>query len=125
MFDHVSIGVQDLARSRAFYDAALRPLGITRLYEGEHGIGYGAERAQFWLNPTASPQPRNPTSGCHICFRTGSRAAVQAFHALALSHGGADDGGPGIRPQYSPGYYAAFVTDPDGHRIEAVTFSPE
>ena len=125
MFDHVSIGVTDPARSKAFYDAALKPLGISRLYDGEHGTGYGTERAQFWLNPTNSPPPQNPASGCHICFRTGSRAAVQAFHALALSHGGEDDGAPGIRPQYSPGYYAAFVTDPDGYRIEAVTFSPE
>jgi catechol 2,3-dioxygenase-like lactoylglutathione lyase family enzyme len=125
MFDHISIGVTDLDRSKAFYDAALQPLGIRRLYEGEHGIGYGTERAQFWLNPTSSPQPRNPASGCHICFRTDTRRAVQAFHAVALHHGGEDDGGPGIRPRYSPGYYAAFVCDPDGHRIEAVTFSAE
>ncbi|WP_341703052.1 VOC family protein [Ferrovibrio sp.] len=126
MLDHISIGVRDLARSTAFYDAALKPLGITRLYDGDHGAGYGAgKRAQFWLNPTDSPAPRNPQSGCHICFHAENRDAVQAFHALAISHGGEDDGGPGIRPQYSPGYYAAFVCDPDGYRIEAVTFSAE
>lgn len=125
MFDHISIGVSDRARSTAFYDAALKPLGITRLYDGEHGVGYGTTRAQFWLNPTNSPEPRNPNSGCHICFRAETRAAIAAFHALALGHGGEDDGGPGIRPQYAPGYYAAFVTDPDGYRIEAVTFAAE
>src|SRR3546814_13657623 len=124
MFDHISIGVRDRARSTAFYDAALKPLGITRLYDGEHGVGYGATRAQFWLNSSTSPAPRNPNSGCHICFRTDSRAAVEAVHALALNHGGADDGGAGLRPQSAPGHYAAFVWTPPGYRTAALTSPP-
>jgi catechol 2,3-dioxygenase-like lactoylglutathione lyase family enzyme len=125
MFDHVSIGVRDLVRSGQFYDTVLKPLGYSRLYDGEHGLGYGKDRPLFWLNPTKTPAPRNPQSGCHICFRAPSRADVDAFHAVALNHGGADDGAPGLRPQYTPTYYAGFIYDPDGYRIEAVCYSPD
>lgn len=125
MFDHISIGVRDAKKSAVFYDAALKPLGYTRLYDGEHGVAYGATRPQFWIDQTDRPVPADPKSGFHICFRTDSRAAVDAFHAFALQHGGTDNGPPGLRPHYTPTYYAGFIIDPDGYRIEAVCFTPD
>jgi len=124
MFDHVSIGVRDLTRSVAFYDATLQPLGHKRLYDGEHGIGYGTARPQFWIGRSDSPVPADARSGLHICFRTDGRAAVDAFYAIALQNGGTDNGPPGLRPHYHPHYYGAFVRDPDGHNIEAVCHEP-
>jgi catechol 2,3-dioxygenase-like lactoylglutathione lyase family enzyme len=125
MFDHLSIGVRDIGRASAFYDAALQPLGYTRLYEGNYGVAYGAKQPQFWLDQTDSPIPPDPKSCFHLCFRAPSRAAVDAFHALALQHGGTDNGPPGPRPQYTPTYYAGFIIDPDGYRIEAVCYAAE
>lgn len=125
MFDHLSIGVRDIARSGAFYDAALGPLGYTRLYDGPHGVAYGARQPQFWLGRTDRPIPPDPESGLHLCFRAETRAAVDAFHAMALQNGGSDNGPPGLRPQYTPTYYAGFIIDPDGYRIEAVCYSPD
>lgn len=122
MFDHISIGVKDLKASTAFYDAALKPLGYTRLYEGAHGIAYGAKRPQLWLDQSPRPVPADPRSGLHLCFKAASRAAVDAFHAAALTMGGKDNGAPGLRPQYTPTYYAGFIFDPDGYRIEAVCY---
>jgi catechol 2,3-dioxygenase-like lactoylglutathione lyase family enzyme len=125
MFDHISIGVRDRDRSGRFYDAALKPLGFTRLYDGPLGLGYGGAQPQFWIEHAAQPVPADPRSGFHICFRADSRAAVDAFHALALGHGGTDNGPPGLRPQYTPPYYAGFILDPDGSRLEAVCHTPE
>lgn len=125
MFDHLSIGVRDLDRAALFYDAVLKPLGCKRLHEGKFGIGYGGKRPQFWIDRTDAPVPADPKSGLHLCFKAESRAAVDAFHAIALQNGGTDNGGPGLRSQYSPAYYAAFVIDPDGYRIEAVCYSPD
>lgn len=115
--DHATVAVADFARSRAFYDAALRPLGITRLYaDGKRAAGYGANaKAFFWI----AEQDRAPTQ-VHVAFAAPDRNAVAAFHAAALDHGGRDNGAPGPRPQYHDGYYAAFVLDPDGNNIEAV-----
>ena len=117
MLDHVTIGVSDIERSRSFYDLALRPLGITRLYaEGETASGYGiAPKAFFWISWRGLPQ-----TGAHIAFTAQDRAVVDRFHAEAIAAGGRDNGAPGIRPNYHPGYYGAFVLDPDGHNIEAV-----
>ena len=81
--------------------------------------GYGADDAAFWLLQTTQPVPANPKSGLHICFVAPSRAAVDAFHAAALAGGGKDNGKPGVRPDYDANYYAAFVVDPDGYRLEA------
>lgn len=122
MFDHISIGVKDLARSGAFYDAVLEPLGYKRLYDGSHGLAYGARQPQFWIDRTDSPVPADPQSGLHLCFRAPDRAAVDAFHKTALAHGGRDNGAPGLRPQYTPTYYAGFILDPDSYRIEAVCY---
>ena len=117
MLDHVTIGVSDIERSRNFYDLALRPLGITRLYaEGETASGYGiSPKAFFWISWRSFPQ-----TGAHIAFTAQDRAVVDQFHAEAIASGGRDNGAPGIRPNYHPSYYGAFVLDPDGHNIEAV-----
>ncbi len=119
MLDHVSIGVRDVARSRRFYDAALAPLGYTCLFGAEDSLGYGGEAPEFWVSASDSPVPADPRSGLHICFAAPSRASVDAFHAAALAAAGRDNGRPGLRPDYGPHYYAAFVIDPDGYRIEA------
>jgi catechol 2,3-dioxygenase-like lactoylglutathione lyase family enzyme len=117
MLDHVTIGVSDIERSRSFYDLALRPLGITRLYaEGDTASGYGvAPKAFFWISWRGLPQ-----TGAHIAFTAEDRAVVDRFHTEAIAAGGRDNGAPGIRPDYHPSYYGAFVLDPDGHNIEAV-----
>jgi catechol 2,3-dioxygenase-like lactoylglutathione lyase family enzyme len=119
MIAHISIGVRDIAAARAFYDAALAPLGYRCLYPGDDSAGYGADDAAFWLNQTTQPVPANPISGLHICFDAPNRKAVDAFYAAGLANGGKDNGKPGLRPDYDAGYYAAFVVDPDGYRLEA------
>ena len=117
MLDHVTIGVTDIERSMAFYDRALQPLGIARLYaESGTFAGYGVGRkAFFWIGLR-----ERVTTGSHIAFTAADRAAVDAFHAAALAAGGRDNGPPGLRPQYHADYYGAFVLDPDGHNLEAV-----
>ena len=123
MFDHVSIGVRDLARAKRFYDAALAPLGYQCLRESPTLLGYGGDSVVLWISPTATPVPADPQSGLHFCFSAPDETAVQAFHAAALRAGGSDNGAPGLRREYNPGYYAAFVIDPDGYRIEAYCHS--
>jgi catechol 2,3-dioxygenase-like lactoylglutathione lyase family enzyme len=119
MFDHVSIGVADIARSKKFYDAALKPLGYDRLSDGDTSLGYGDKAVQLWLGATQKPVKADNESGLHFCFAAKDRAAVDAFHAAALKAGGKDNGKPGLRADYGPKYYAAFAIDPDGYRIEA------
>jgi len=119
MFDHVSIGVKDVARTGRFYDAALKPLGYTRLSDGESSLGYGDKSVALWISASEKPVKADPASGLHLCFVAKSRAAVNAFHAAALAAGGKDNGKPGLRADYGPSYYAAFAVDPDGYRVEA------
>ena len=119
MLDHVSIGVRDIKSAGKFYDAALGPLGYKRLSDGADSLGYGAERPALWISASKRPVPADEASGLHFCFAAKTRAAVDAFHAAALKAGGKDNGKPGIRADYSKNYYAAFVVDPDGYRIEA------
>jgi catechol 2,3-dioxygenase-like lactoylglutathione lyase family enzyme len=119
MFDHVSIGVADIARSKKFYDAALKPLGYSRLSDGETSLGYGDKAVALWLGATTKPVKADTESGLHFCLVATDRAAVDAFHAAALKAGGTDNGKPGVRTDYGPKYYAAFAIDPDGYRIEA------
>ena len=120
MLDHVSIGVRDIAATRRFYDAALVPLGYRCLSEGGDSLGYGgADGVAFWISRTDRPVPADAGSGLHFCFKAPTRAAVDAFHAAALAAGGADNGKPGLRPDYGATYYAAFAVDPDGYRVEA------
>ena len=123
MIDHVSIGVRDLAKAKKFYDAALAPLGYRCLSPGESSLGYGAEAARFWLNRSESPVPADPNSGLHFCFSAPTRESVAAFHRAALAAGGGDNGKPGLREDYGPDYFAAFVIDPEGYRIEAYSSS--
>jgi catechol 2,3-dioxygenase-like lactoylglutathione lyase family enzyme len=120
MFDHVSIGVADIARSKKFYDATLKPLGISLLSDGESSLGYGEKAVQLWLGATKKPVKADVDSGLHFCFLAKDRAAVDAFYAAALKAGGKDNGKPGLRTDYSPDYYGAFVIDPDGNNVEAV-----
>jgi len=130
MIDHMGIGPTDIESARQFYDAALAPLDIKNVMEvtaeetgGYHGIGYGTDRKPFfWLSSDSRrPGPEGPRmAGTHIAFEAQSRAAVDAFYAAAMAHGGHDNGAPGIRPHYHPAYYAAFVIDPDGINVEAV-----
>lgn len=119
MFDHISIGTKDTKKSGAFYDATLAPLGHKRLSDDKTSLGYGDKAVQLWILAAGKPVAANPDSGLHLCFTAMSRAAVDAFHAAALAHGGSDNGKPGLRKDYGPDYYAAFVIDPDGYRLEA------
>ncbi|MFO0744393.1 MAG: VOC family protein [Myxococcota bacterium] len=125
MLHHLSFAVADLGRSAAFYDAALGALGYLRAWTVPDAVGYGehldADRfAIKQRDAVVSP----PARGFHLAFAAPSRAAVDAFHAAAVRAGGVDDGAPGLRPSYGPSYYAAFVVDPDGYRLEAVCKVP-
>ena len=123
MIDHVSIAVRDLAAGGRFYEAVLAALGYSKLVSRPGTIGFGKKYPEFWLNERRGMTPVDPDSGTHICLRASDIAAVEAFHAAAVQAGGKSDGAPGRRPEYSAGYYAAFVRDPEGNRIEAATFS--
>lgn len=123
MIDHISIAVRDLTKAKQFYSAVLAPLGLSKLREWPNAaVGYGKKYPEFWINCRASMASIEADSGVHICLRAPSMTAVDAFHAEALSAGGTSDGAPGLRPEYNARYYAAFVRDADGNRIEAVTF---
>jgi catechol 2,3-dioxygenase-like lactoylglutathione lyase family enzyme len=119
MIDHVSIGVRNIAAAKRFYDAALQPLGYECLSEGEGSLGYGRGAVAFWISVAEHPVPSNAKSGLHFCLTAPTRKSVDAFHAAALKAGGRDNGAPGTRADYDANYYAAFVIDPDGYRIEA------
>ena len=125
MIDHISVGVRDLERAARFYEATLAALGLSRLVTRPATIGFGRSYPEFWINLRAGMKPVESESGAHICLRAKSAAAVDAFHAAALGAGGTSDGAPGLRPHDRVRYYAAFVIDPDGNRIEAVTFPNE
>ena len=119
MIDHVSIGVRDVAKTKRFYDAALGEIGYKCLSESEGSLGYGEGGVAFWISRTPSPVVADERSGLHFCFSAPSRKSVDAFHAAALRTGGKDNGAPGLRTDYGDNYYAAFVIDPDGYRLEA------
>ncbi|WP_374343318.1 VOC family protein [Phenylobacterium sp.] len=127
MLDHIGLTVADYGRSRAFFDAALKPLGVSVMMEvtaeqtgGHAHCGYGAEMKPFFWFGTGGP----PTAGVHVAFTAKDRATVDAFYAAAMAAGGRDNGPPGIRAHYHPTYYGAFVLDPDGHNVEAVCPAP-
>ena len=127
MIDHVSVAVRDLARATAFYEAVLRCIGFARLEVRPTTVAFGKRYSEFWLNhrPEMFVLPADggaQNNGVHVCLRAPTTAAVDAFHAAALAAGGASDGAPGLRPHDRVRYYAAFVINPDGNRIEAVTF---
>lgn len=120
MLSHVSLGVVDLERARRFYDAALAPLGAVCLYGDERCLGYGPQNGDEQLNLFRCDRSPEVGPGFHLAFEAPSRGAVEAFHAAALAFGGRDDGPPGVRVHYGESYFAAFVFDPDGHKLEAV-----
>lgn len=120
MLHHISLGVRDLARAGAFYDATLAALGYRRVFEDDEAIGYGLVDDQDLLCLKLRNDAHPPGAGFHLAFAASSRAQVDAFHIAALATGGTDNGAAGLRPDYGDHYYAAFVVDPDGHRIEAV-----
>jgi catechol 2,3-dioxygenase-like lactoylglutathione lyase family enzyme len=122
MIDHVSIAVRDLGRATEFYEAALGVLGLAKLAVRPNTVGFGKRYPEFWLNRRSDLAPISAGSGAHVCLRARGVAAVDAFFAAALAAGGSADGEPGLRPEHGEGYYAAFIGDPDGNRIEVVTF---
>ncbi len=132
MIDHMTFRVADMARTRAFYSAALAPLGYRLLFErsfdGANIVGFGTpdatqpegSRIDTWFIDGPSPHGGHPvTTGCHLAWVAGTRAAVDAFHHAAVAAGGRDNGAPGLRPHYHANCYGAFVIDPDGNNIEA------
>ena len=125
MIDHVSVGVSDLERAAQFYQLTLAPLGLSRLVRRPATVGFGKAYPEFWINLRTDMNTVPHESGSHICLRAKSTVEVDAFHAAALGAGGASDGARGLRPHDRVRYYAAFVIDPDGNRIEAVTFPNE
>jgi catechol 2,3-dioxygenase-like lactoylglutathione lyase family enzyme len=122
VIDHVSVAVGNLERAAQFYELALAPLGLVRLVTRPATVGFGKSYPEFWINLRADMPEVAADSGVHICLRAKSTDEIDAFHAAALNAGGRSDGAPGLRPHDRVRYYAAFVVDPDGNRIEAVTF---
>src|SRR5262249_28414698 len=120
--DHVSLGVADLGRAARFYEAVLGAIGFAKLEVRPATIGFGKSYPEFWLNHRAAMAAVAGDTGVHVCLRARSTEAVDAFHAAALAAGGTCDGAPGVRPHRTGCYYAAFVRDLDGNRVEAVTF---
>ena len=128
MLDHIGLSVADFERAKAFYQAALKPLGLAAIMEvtaeetgSDAHAGFGSDgKAFFWIGTGAKPK-----GGTHVAFTAKTRAAVDAFYQAALKAGGRDNGAPGIRAHYHPNYYGAFVLDPDGNNIEAVCHQPE
>ena len=124
MIDHLSLGTTDLARASSFYDALLQPLGVVRVWSVSDGVGYGLPGGGDKLAIKLRPGARPPGAGAHVAFTSRSRAGVDEAYRAGLAAGGEADGGPGPRPHYGPGYYAACLIDPDGHRIEIVFHEP-
>ena len=121
MIDHTGVAVTDIAKSKAFYRAALAPLGYALIMEWEQYAGFGVPpKPDFWIG---EGKPNTPP--LHVAFRAEDRHQVAAFYTAALAAGGRDNGAPGLRPHYHADYYGAFVLDPDGHNIEAVCHTPE
>ncbi len=121
MFDHIGLGVSNYAASKAFFLAALEPLGAGIVMEGEHGLGIGPKgKPSLWLFET----PEKPAP-LHLAFTAANRQQVREFYRAALAAGAKDNGAPGLRPRYHPNYYGAFVIGPDGHNVEAVCHRPE
>lgn len=126
MFDYITLGTNDLPRAIRFYDAVLAPLGLARSYADDREAGYavaGSDNRRFWINRPFDGRPATAGNGTMPCFAADSEAAVRAFHAAALAHGGTDEGAPGLRP-YGPGFFAAYVRDPDGNKLSAVCHLP-
>jgi catechol 2,3-dioxygenase-like lactoylglutathione lyase family enzyme len=120
MIHHVSLGTNDVARSRKFYDAVLGVLGLSLIQASKDSADHSVSTVLFSLETPVNGKPASAGNGVHIAFDAGDRSKVDDFHRVALLHGGSDAGAPGLRPEYDPNYYGAFVLDPDGNKIEAV-----
>jgi catechol 2,3-dioxygenase-like lactoylglutathione lyase family enzyme len=131
MLHHISLGAVNIERAARFYDAVLEPLGYVRVWtdlrpgQDEQAVGYGPVGSGDKLAIKQVSRPIPPIQGFHVALAAPSRASVAAFHAAALAAGGTDNGQPGLRPEYGPNYFAAFVVDPEGYRLEAVCKAAE
>jgi catechol 2,3-dioxygenase-like lactoylglutathione lyase family enzyme len=125
MIHHLSVGTNDINRSAAFYDPLMALLGLRRVQSDARSIDYGISDILFSVEPPSDGQPATAGNGVHIAFTARDRWMVDTFHRLALQHGGRDAGAPGLRPDYDAHYYGAFVLDPEGNKLEAVTFSAD
>lgn len=126
MFDHVSVGVADVAAARKIYDPAMAALGFKVLFDhGDFAIAYGEAHPSFWVQLPDDQQAASAGNGTHVCFRATSRQMVRDFYEAAMKAGAEDAGAPGLRPDYTPTYYAAFVRDATGNKIEAVCHDPD
>jgi len=124
MFDHIGLGVTNLAESKAFFLKALQPLGVDVAMEGPYGVGMGKnKKPSLWLSEVSQAQPQ--PAALHLAFTAETRKQVDEFYAAAIAAGGQDNGAPGLRPHYHENYYGAFVIGPDGHNVEAVCHKPE
>jgi catechol 2,3-dioxygenase-like lactoylglutathione lyase family enzyme len=126
MFSYVSLGTTDIARARTFYDAVLAPLGHRRIegYDDDRSSAWGTgdPGPHLWVTLPFDGAPATAGNGVMVSFLAASRAAVEAFHAAALAHGGVNEGDPGLRPHYGPGFFAGYVRDPDGNKLNAVCY---
>ncbi len=125
---HVTVGTNDFARARQFYEPVLQTLGIVPTCSGDEALGFGAGQGRpsvFWVLPPFDGKAAEPGNGPHVAFNAADRAAVDAFYACALANGGSDEGPPGLRPHYHAHYYAAYARDPDGNKLQAVCHEPE
>ena len=122
MLHHVSLGTNDPDRARTFYDPVLAVLGL-RFLNSQQSLNYGVGTFMVSLTRPVDGKQATPGNGVHVAFYAGTRAMVEEFHRAALAHGGSSDGEPGLRPHYDPNYYAAFVRDPDGNKLEAFTYA--
>ena len=125
MIDHISLTVSNLERAVAFYERLFAPLGMTKLITRQAMVGFGKTYPEVWINLRSGIRRLPPDNGAHICLRAKSTGEVDAFHAAAVAAGGTSESQPSLRPHDRVRYYAAFVIDPDGNRIEAVTFPSE
>jgi catechol 2,3-dioxygenase-like lactoylglutathione lyase family enzyme len=122
MLHHVSLGTNDVVRAQKFYDPVLKTIGLKLIKQSPESLDYGSTQIEFSLEMPSDKKAATAGNGTHIAFAADSRKSVDAFHRAALENGGTDAGAPGLRPEYDANYYGAFVLDPDGNKIEAVTF---
>ena len=125
MFSHITVGSNDVTRAKAFYAAALEPLGMTAAHDFDDAVAYeapGGSRFRLWVLAPYDGLPATWSNGAHLALVAPDAAAVDAFHAAAMATGGIDEGPPGPRPHYAPDYYAAYVRDPDGNKLQAVHY---
>ena len=125
MIHHVSVGTTDIKRSRAFYDAVLKVLGLQLLSADDESADYGTTTVLFSVETPVNGRAASAGNGVHIAFSADHRETVRQFHSTGIANGGTDSGTPAVRPEYDANYFGAFLLDPDGNKIEAVTFSAD